>query len=141
MRYEEGNGASFTKTISESDIYLFAGITGDMNDLHINQINAQGTTFGRRIAHGMLTGAFIYTVLGMKFPGPGTVYLEQKLEFRKPVFMGDTITAQVKVDEILNEKKGIIRLKTEVYNQNDICVIDGYAVVRIPEGSIEKQGI
>lgn len=136
MKYELGNGASFSKTVTESDVYLFAGITGDMNDLHINQEYAGQTVFKGRIAHGLLVGGLISTVLGMKFPGPGTIYLEQNLVFKAPVKIGDTVTAKVETEEIINAEKGIIRLNTVVTNQNKDCVITGYAVVRVPEEKI-----
>lgn len=137
MRYEIGSGASFSKTITESDVYLFAGVTGDMNDLHINQEYAGQTVFKGRIAHGLLVGGLISTVLGMRFPGPGTIYLEQKLVFKAPVKIGDTVTAKVETEEIINPERGIIRLNTVVTNQNKDCVITGYAVVRVPEEKIE----
>lgn len=136
MRYELGNGASFSKTITESDVYLFAGITGDMNDLHINREYADKTIFKGRIAHGLLVGGLISTVLGMRFPGPGTIYLEQNLVFKAPVKIGDTVTAKVEIEEIVNAEKGIVRLNTAVTNQSNDCVIAGYAVVRVPEGKI-----
>lgn len=133
MKYEIGRTASFSKTISESDIFTFAGLTGDMNDVHINSEYAKTTIFGERIAHGMLVAGLISTVLGMKMPGCGTVYLEQKLEFCAPVKIGDTVTAKVEITEHLNASKGIIRLKTEVIKQPEDVVIRGYAVVQVPE--------
>lgn len=136
MRYAWGNGDSFSKTITESDVCLFAGITGDMNALHINQEYAGKTIFKERIAHGLLVGGLISTVLGMKFPGPGTIYLEQNFVFKAPVKIGDTVTAKVEMEEIVDAEKGIIRLNTFVTNQNEDCVITGYAVVRVPEGKI-----
>lgn len=136
MKYELGSGASFSKTIAESDVYLFAGITGDMNDLHINQEYAEKTVFRGRIAHGLLAGSLISTVLGMRFPGPGTIYLEQNLVFKAPVKIGDTVTAKAETEEIVNAEKGIIRLNTSVTNQNGTPVITGYAIVKVPEGKI-----
>lgn len=138
MKYDIGNGATFSKTISESDIYTFAGITGDMNELHINEEYASRQVFQARIAHGMLIGALISTVLGTKFPGNGTVYLEQKIEFKAPVKIGDTVTAHVEVLEILSREKGVIKLKTEVINQYNSCVITGYAIVKVPEGILDE---
>lgn len=124
-----GEYASVSKTISEYDVYGFAGIVGDFNSVHINSVAAKSSVFGDRVAHGMLVGSLFSTVLGTKLPGPGTVYLEQDLQFKKPVYFGDTITATVIVAEIINEKKGIYKLETKAVNQNDECVIDGYAVV------------
>ncbi|KAA0231969.1 MaoC family dehydratase, partial [bacterium] len=82
-----GDSASFTKTISESDIYLFAGITGDLNPAHVDAVSAAGGMFKQRIAHGMLTASFVSTVLAMRLPGPGTIYVGQNLQFRGPVFI------------------------------------------------------
>ena len=133
MKIKVGDCASFSKTISESDVYGFAGITGDFNGAHINVKEAQSGIFGDRIAHGMLVGSLISTVLGTKLPGNGTIYLEQNIKFLKPVFLGDTITAFVKVEEILNEKKGIVKLKTYELNQINETVTDGYAIVMYKE--------
>lgn len=136
MKYELGRGSSFSKTITESDICLFAGITGDMNELHVNKEYAEKTVFKERIAHGMLIGGLISTVLGVRFPGAGTIYLEQNLVFKAPVKIGDTVTANVEVEKIVNAEKGIIRLLTTVFNQNSDCIISGYAVVKVPEGKV-----
>lgn len=130
MSLKVGSSAKMSKTISESDVYMFAGLVGDFNDVHVNKIKAENGLFGKRIAHGMLVGSFISSVLGMYLPGPGTIYLEQKLLFKRPVFFNDTITAEVTVDEIVNREKNIYRLNTIVYNQNDEIVVDGYAVVK-----------
>ena len=127
---EIGQSASFSKTITESDVYNFAGLTGDFNSVHINQVEAEKSMFGKRIAHGMLVGSFISTVLGMYLPGPGTIYMEQNLKFKRPVFIGDTITATVTVDSVINEEKGIYSLTTVVTNQDSKVVVDGYAVVK-----------
>lgn len=132
---EIGSRASFTKTITEYDVSAFAGITGDFNPVHVNDEAAKESPFGRRIAHGMLTGSLISTVLGMKMPGEGTVYLEQNLKFTAPVYIGDTCTAKVEITEILNEEKGIYKLDTKVINQNGMMVSDGYAVVKYLQGN------
>lgn len=129
--YEEikiGDKASFTKTISESDVYQFAGITGDFNPVHINSEHANQTIFKERIAHGMLTAGFISAVLGMKLPGTGTIYLSQKVNFKAPVKIGDTVTVEVEVLEKKDRKK-IIRLRTIAKNQLNELVVDGEAVV------------
>ena len=88
-----GDCASVTKTVTETDVYLFAGITGDLNPAHTDEVSASQTRFGGRIAHGILGAGFISAVLGMKLPGPGTIYLGQELRFTKPVRIGDTNTA------------------------------------------------
>ena len=96
-----GQEASFTKTISETDVYLFAGITGDINPAHLNEEYAKNTFFKGRIAHGMLSAGLISAVLGVHMPGPGTIDLSQTLNFLAPVRMGDTITATGKVVEMI----------------------------------------
>jgi 3-hydroxybutyryl-CoA dehydratase len=125
------DSASFTKTISESDVYMYAGLTGDFNSLHINKVAAEESLFKGRIAHGMLVGGLISTVIGMHMPGPGTIYLGQNLKFVAPVQIGDTVTAMVSIVEIVNKPKGILKLKTVVTNQSNVVVIDGEAVVKI----------
>lgn len=127
-----GDSASFTKTLSETDIYLFAGITGDMNPAHVDAVSASEGMFKQRIAHGMLSASFISTVLAMKMPGPGTIYLGQDLQFRAPVFIGDTVTARVEVTEKMDARKWA-RLKTTVTNQDGKLVVDGVATVLPPK--------
>lgn len=130
MGIQIGQTAYFAKTISEFDVYGFAGLTGDFNCVHVNQIEAEKNIFRNRIAHGMLVGSFISTVLGTKLPGVGTIYLEQNLSFKKPVYIGDTVTARATVLEVLNDAKGIYKMETIVVNQKDEIVVDGYAIVQ-----------
>jgi len=129
-KLEIGQKASFSKTISETDVYGFAGIVGDFNSIHINEEEAKKSIFGKRVAHGMLVGSLISTVLGTRLPGEGTIYLEQEIKFLNPVFFGDTVTATVQVVDIINEGKGIYRLETQIYNQQNVMTHDGYAVVK-----------
>ena len=126
-----GDSAQFTKTVSESDIYLYAGISGDLNPAHIDHEYASNTFFKARIAHGMLSAGFISAVIGMKLPGPGTIYREQNLKFLAPVHIGDTIRATVEVLEIDPERK-ILTLATRCFNQDKTLVLDGTAVVSPP---------
>lgn len=135
MDVQVGQTASFAKTISESDVYNFAGLVGDFNSAHLNQVEAEKGIFGGRVAHGMLVGSLISTVLGMKLPGSGTIYLEQNLKFRRPVYFGDTATATVTVAEVIDEAKGIYRMDTDVTNQNGDVVTEGYAVVMYRGGA------
>lgn len=128
-----GSKAEFSKTISESDIYLFAGITGDLNPVHINSEEAEKGFARQRIAHGALINGLISAVIGMQLPGPGTIYMEQDSKFIKPVYIGDTIKAVVEIKEILNIQKRILGLSTIAYNQNGDEVIIGYAKVKAPE--------
>ena len=127
-----GDKAQFAKTISEADVYLYAGITGDFNPAHINAEYAKETFFKTRIAHGMLTAGFISTVLGNFLPGPGTIYLHQDLRFKAPVHMGDTIQAVVEVIDV-NEDKNRVRLKTTCTNQEGTIVLSGEAAVSPPK--------
>lgn len=124
--------AEFTKTIAESDIYLFAGISGDVNPAHINEEYAQGTFFKGRIAHGMLLAGFISAAIGCQLPGPGSIYLKQDLKFRAPARIGDTVTAKVTVVEILEEKNRVI-LQTTCTNQEGTLLVDGQATISPPK--------
>ena len=101
MEYKPGQKASFSKTITESDVYGFAGLTGDFNPLHVNEERAKKMQFGERIAHGMLSASFLSTVIAMYLPGPGTIYMGQEVRFLKPVKFNDTITAIVEIAELL----------------------------------------
>ena len=127
---EVGQAAEFTKTITETDVVLFAGITGDLNPAHVDQVWAQASRFGGRIAHGMLSASFISTVLAMKLPGPGTIYLSQNLRFTGPVRIGDTVTARVEVAEVMPKRR--VRLTTTVRTHDGTQVIEGEAVVIAP---------
>ncbi|HHW56187.1 MAG TPA: MaoC family dehydratase [Clostridia bacterium] len=127
-----GDKDYFEKTITETDVYLYAGITGDFNPAHINQVASEKTMFKGRIAHGMLTAGLISAVLGTKLPGPGTIYLGQELKFTKPVRIGDTIKAEVEVVEIIPEKNRV-KFKTICTNQNNEVVLEGMATVLAPK--------
>lgn len=132
MKLKVGESAEFTKTISESDVYLYAGVTGDLNPAHINEEYAKNTFFKTRIAHGLLSAGLISTVLGNELPGPGSVYIRQELNFLAPVHMGDTVTARAEVIEILAEENRV-KLKTSCINQNGVTVLDGEAIVSPPK--------
>ena len=125
-----GEKVKFSKTISESDVYLYAGLTGDFNPAHVNESYARNTYFKTRIAHGMLIAGLISAVIGTRLPGPGTIYVKQTLNFLAPVHIGDTITASVEVVEKLAKKK--VRLTTLCANQDDKIVLDGEALVSPP---------
>jgi 3-hydroxybutyryl-CoA dehydratase len=131
-----GDTAEFAKTISEADVYLFAGVTGDLNPAHIDEEYARKTFFKTRIAHGMLLAGFISTVIGNKLPGPGTIYVKQELDFLAPAHMGDTITARVEIKEIVTEKNRVI-LRTTCVNQDGTTVLDGEALVSPPKAPKE----
>ena len=127
-----GDSASTVKTIGESDVYLFAGITGDLNPAHTDEVSASQTPFGGRIAHGILSAGLISAVLGMRLPGPGTIYLGLELKFTKPVHIGDTVTPTATVSEIVAEKN-IVKLETICTNQNGDVVVKGMATVMPPK--------
>ena len=132
MKYQIGEKVQVSKTISETDVYLFVGISGDFNPVHVNKIEAEDSIFGKQVAHGFLVGSLLSNAIGMRLPGPGTIYMEQDMKFKKPVHIGDTVTALLEVAEILNEEKNILKLTTQVINQHGTLVIDGYAVVKAP---------
>ncbi len=128
---EIGMKASFSKTITETDVYLFAGISGDFNPLHVNEEFAKLTPFGKRIAHGALPQSLIAPVLGMKLPGLGTIALEVTARFKAPTFFGDTVTATAEVLEKLEEKRRV-RMKLLWTNQRGETVATGEALVIPP---------
>ena len=128
---EIGMSASFTKTITETDVYLFAGISGDFNPMHVNEEFAKLTPFGTRIAHGALPQCLIAPVLGMKLPGLGTVALEINTRFRAPPHFGDTITARAEVTEKLEDKRWV-RMALLWTNQEGKTVAEGTALVMPP---------
>jgi uncharacterized OB-fold protein/acyl dehydratase len=132
--YEElevGMSATFTKTISETDVYIFAGISGDFNPMHVNEAFAKKTPFGTRIAHGALPQSLLAPILGMKLPGLGTVALEVTARFRAPTYFGDTITAKATVAEKLEEKKWV-RMDCLWTNQDGKVIATGSALVMPP---------
>ena len=125
-----GQEASLSTTVSEPDIVAFAEISGDKNPVHIDAQYAAGTMFKERIAHGMLSAAYISAVFGMKLPGPGAIYISQTLNFKAPVKIGDTVVTTVKVIELIAEKKRA-RFET-VCSVNGKAVVQGEAVLMVP---------
>ena len=126
-----GDKGSFVKTIREEDIFQFADVSGDFNPLHIDEEYAKKSRFGHRVAHGILMAAIISTVLGGELPGVGTIFVELHIRFLKPVFIGDVITANATVMEIVNPKR--VRLMVACVNQNAEDVAIGNAIVVPPE--------
>ena len=124
-----GMAASFAKTITEADLILFAGASGDNNAIHINEEFARGTPFGGRIAHGFLTASVISAAIANRLPGPGTVYVSQQLNFRAPVRPGDTVRAEVVVKEMIQDRSRVV-LET-VCRVGETIVIEGEAVVKV----------
>lgn len=127
-----GAAAERTRTVSEEDVRLFAQASGDTNSVHLDEAYAAMTPFKRRIAHGMLTAGVVSAVLGCDLPGPGTIYLGQTLQFKAPVYIGDTITARVECIAYREDKR-IATFRTTVTNQDGVLVLDGEAVVKAPE--------
>ena len=118
---QPGMSASVAKTVTEADIILFAGVSTDVNPMHLNEEWAKTTQFGGRIAHGMLSAGFISAALANKLPGPGTVYMSQSLKFKAPVHIGDTVTATVTVREVMVEKRRCVI--------DTVCSVGGKPVI------------
>lgn len=127
---QPGEKASRTTPITDEMIRLFAGLTGDTNPIHLDDAFAAGTRFGRRIAHGMIAAGLISATLAKDLPGPGTVYLSQTLQFRAPVYPGDTLTTTVEVKSVRPDKP-IVTLGTICRNQDEVVVLEGEAVVLV----------
>ena len=127
---EIGDSFSTSREITDELIRKFADVSGDYNPIHLDEGFAKTTRFGRRIAHGMLSGAFISAVLGTEFKERKIVYLSQTMRFTAPVFLGDTVTARGTITKI-REEKGIVTLETVCTNQNDEVVVTGEAMVML----------
>lgn len=128
--FRAGDAASFSKTITEADILLFAAVSGDNYPLHVDAEYAKTTRFGRRAAHGMLTASLLSTVVGMLLQKPGGIYVEQTLRFMRPVFIGDTLTATATVTELIPDRRRM-RISAGVVNQHGETVLAG-------EGTLQK---
>ena len=127
-----GDRATFSKTVTEADILLFAAVSGDNYPLHVDEEYAKTTRFGRRAAHGMLTASLLSTVGGLILQKPGGLYVEQTLKFRRPVFLGDTLTATAEVSELLPERRRM-RCRMTVVNQRGELVLDGAGLLQKDE--------
>ena len=125
-----GRTASVSRTVSEADILMFAGVSGDTNPVHLDQEFAASTMFGGRIAHGMLSAGLISAVFGTRLPGPGCIYLSQNLKFKAPVKIGDTVVARVTVKELKTEKRRAVF--STVCTVGATVVLDGEAELLIP---------
>ncbi len=124
-----GMTAVYAKTVTDADIVMFAGISGDTNPVHLDAQFADQTAFKGRIAHGMLAASFISTVLGTRLPGPGCIYLGQNLRFCAPVKIGDTVTARVTIKDVDPDSKRVA-FET-VCTVGDIVVVDGDALLLV----------
>ncbi len=130
MEIKVGDKFSTERLVTDELIRKFADVSGDHNPIHLDEDVAKKTRFGRRIAHGMLSGAFISAVLGYEFSERKIVYLSQTLKFTAPVFIGDTVTATATVTNI-REDKPIVTLETVCTNQNGDMLVKGEAAVMI----------
>jgi 3-hydroxybutyryl-CoA dehydratase len=124
-----GDVQTFSKTITEADIVLFAGISGDTYPLHVDAEYAKTTRFGQRVAHGMLSASLLSTVNGLMLGTPGGLYVEQNLQFRRPVYIGDTLTARSELVAIDGEKRRL-HCATTIVNQHGKIVVDGTAILQ-----------
>ena len=126
----EGMDASQRKTVTEADMGLFAGVTGDFNPLHTDAMYAETTPFHGRIVHGVLTAGLISAVLGTRLPGPGAIYVSQDMRFRAPVYPGETVTARVEVTDV-DRSRGFVTLATEA-KVVERPILSGEAVLKVP---------
>ncbi|MGV8843625.1 MAG: MaoC family dehydratase [Pseudomonas sp.] len=127
---EVGQTASYSRTVEERDVQLFAAVSGDHNPLHLDSAFAAGTIFKERIAHGMFSGALISAAVACELPGPGTIYIGQTMRFTLPAKLGDTLTVRLEILEKLPKFR--IRIATRVFNQRDELVVDGEAEILAP---------
>lgn len=128
---EVGMSASYSQTITDADIKSYAGLSGDHNPVHVNEDYAESSRFGKRIAHGMLSSSFFSALFGTKLPGYGCVYTSQTLQFRYPVYIGDTVTATVTVKHVDIDKRRLVF--DTVCHVGKRKVITGEAEIYIPE--------
>ena len=131
LSFDVGSSATVKKKYTEEDLKNYAAASGDFNPVHLDTEYASKTKFKRPIVHGMLVAGLISSILGTKLPGRGTIYLNQTLSFKAPVYPGDEITARVEVLKI-REDKPVITLSTNCVNQENETVIEGEAVVLFP---------
>lgn len=133
MRFEDisvGDSASTAKQFSSEDVLAFAALSTDFNPVHVDEAYAKQSIFGKRIVHGFLVGSLISATIASKLPGEGSIYLYQDMDFVKPVYLDDTITATVEVTG-LKKEKNIVTLNTYCRNQRDEVVIKGTAVIKL----------
>jgi 3-hydroxybutyryl-CoA dehydratase len=125
-----GMEASLARTVGDNDLHVFASLTGDANPIHLDEVYAADTPFRQRIAHGMLSSSYISAVFGTKLPGPGCVYISQTLNFRAPVFIGDHVTATVRISDLIERRKRAIFTCSCAVGPK--IVVEGEAVIQIP---------
>jgi 3-hydroxybutyryl-CoA dehydratase len=123
-----GDAAALSLVADAETVNAYARLTGDLNPVHLDEDYAARSFFKKRVAHGLLAAGLIGAVMGTRLPGPGSIYLRQELDFKSPVFLGETITARVQVLEKFDRQEKI-KLRTWVENQDGRVVLDGSAVV------------
>ena len=126
-----GMSESYSQTISEADVKAYAGISGDRNPVHMDDEYAEKSRYKKRIAHGMISSSFFSALFGTKLPGPGCVYVNQSLNFKRPVYIGDTVSARITVTKI-DEIKRRVYFDTVCKVKNKV-VVDGQAELYIPK--------
>lgn len=127
-----GHSATSSHIVTDTDVVLYAAVTGDLNPAHVDDAAARAGRFGARIAHGMLSGGFISALLAARLPGPGSIYMSQSMRFVRPVLIGDTVTTRVEIVELIEAKRRV-RLATTCRNQRNELVLDGEALVLLPK--------
>lgn len=132
MRFKVGDSDTVTMVITDEMVRAFAVLSGDDNPVHLDDDFAAKTRFKKRIAHGMLLGALLSRVAGTKIPGPGTIVISQDIRYKEPCYIGDTVTAEIKILH-LRADKPIIKISSRVTNQNGGVLIDGGAILYFEE--------
>lgn len=130
MEFKISQYYEMKRKVTETDISKFAEVSGDFNPVHLDEDYARSSVFGARIAHGMLIASYISSVIGMQFPGPGTIYMGQNLKFVRPVYLGQELLIRVELVEL--QEKHRAKLSTNVKNEKDETVIEGEALVKLP---------
>ena len=128
MKFKVGDSDTVTVTITDEMVRAFAVLSGDDNPVHLDDGFAAKTRFGKRIAHGMLLGALLSRVAGTKIPGPGTIVISQDIRYKEPCYIGDTVTAEIKILHVRADKP-IVKISSRVTNQNGGVLIDGGAIL------------
>ena len=139
MTWKIGLSAELVRKITEQDVEHFAKLSGDNNPIHMKEMKSKDGFWEKPIVHGMFIGGLVSNVIGTQMPGEGTIYMEQNMQFVKPVFVDDKVRVVVEVSDIIKPQKGILRLNTTVYNQKEECVMEGYAVVKVPVKSDDEE--
>ncbi len=130
-----GQKESVTKNITKADLHIFAGLVDDYSPIHVNKEFGEASPFKQNIAHGFISASLFSTLVGMRLPGAGALYVSQSLNFKAPVFIGDTITASVEVVE--KREKGTVVMKSQAINQNGVVVIEGETIAKAAREKVD----